>query len=105
MFMVEIADAAKFCNDSAEIWKLLGTVINIVKIAIPIAIAGVISSIGGAFLANNINSFSLKIWFGVFLVIVGVLQIYSLWLFKPESSTDTTKNKNIKNQKNNQNKS
>ena len=28
----------KFCQDSAEIWQLLGKVINIIKIAIPIII-------------------------------------------------------------------
>ena len=53
------------------------------KIAMPIAIAGIISSIGGAILANNINSSSLSIWFGIFLTIVGIMEIYSLWAFKP----------------------
>ena len=54
------------------------------KIAIPIAIAGIISSIGGALLANHTNSSSLSIWFGVFLTIVGIMEIYSLWAFKPK---------------------
>ena len=76
-----------------------------VKIAIPIAIAGVLSSIGGAFLANNINSTSLRIWFGVFLIIVGVLEIYSLWFFKDKTNNDNNKNKNTTKQKNKQNKS
>ena len=49
------------------------------KLAIPIAISGVISSIAGSLLANSINSISLKIWFGVFLIIIGILEIYSLW--------------------------
>ena len=49
------------------------------KLAIPIAISGVISSIVGSLLANSINSISLKIWFGVFLIIIGILEIYSLW--------------------------
>lgn len=62
------------------------------KIAIPIAIAGVLSSIVGAFLANNINSTSLRIWFGVFLVIVGILEIYSLWFFKEKNKINSKKN-------------
>ena len=49
------------------------------KLAIPIAISGVISSIVGSLLANSINSISLKIWFGVFLIIIGILEIYALW--------------------------
>lgn len=67
-----------------------------VKIAIPIAIAGVLSSIAGAFLANNINSTSLRIWFGVFLVIVGILEIYSLWFFKEEKKDENKTNNNSK---------
>ena len=56
------------------------------KIALPIAISGVLSSILGAFLANNLNSTSLRIWFGVFLVIVGILEIYALWFFKDKNN-------------------
>lgn len=52
------------------------------KIGLPIIIAGVLSSIGGAFLATKINSGSLSIYFGIFLIILGILQLYSLWLFK-----------------------
>lgn len=70
-----------------------------VKTAIPIAIAGVISSVGGAFLANNINSTSLRIWFGVFLVIVGILEIYSLWVFKPKSENELENQKQQKTKK------
>lgn len=51
------------------------------KIAIPIAISGIISSVAGAFLANNIKSLTLSVWFGIFLTIVGILEIYSLWFF------------------------
>lgn len=62
------------------------------KTAIPIALSGVISSVAGAFLANNINSVSLRIWFGVFLVVVGILEIYSLWIFKADNNDDNKKN-------------
>ncbi|MGN1212672.1 MAG: TSUP family transporter [Christensenellales bacterium] len=61
------------------------------KTAIPIALSGVISSVAGAFLANNINSVSLRIWFGVFLVVVGILEIYSLWIFKADNNDDNKK--------------
>lgn len=62
------------------------------KTAIPIALSGVISSVAGAFWANNINSVSLRIWFGVFLVVVGILEIYSLWIFKADNNDDNKKN-------------
>jgi len=52
------------------------------KIAIPIIIAGILSSICGSILANNIQSQNLSIWFGIFLIIIGVLQILSLWAFE-----------------------
>ncbi len=33
-----VVDASSFCKDSAQIWKLLGVVINVFKIAIPVII-------------------------------------------------------------------
>ena len=67
------------------------------KIAIPIAISGVASSILGSFLANKTSSFTLKIWFGIFLIIVGILQIYSLWLTKNNTpQSKQYKNSNVK---------
>lgn len=54
------------------------------KLALPIAISGIVSSILGALLANKISSVTLRIWFGVFLMIVGALQLYSLWLQKDD---------------------
>ena len=66
------------------------------KIAIPIAIAGVVSSIFGAMLANNINSAELSVWFGIFLIVVGILEIYSLWVFNEKStSTNSTSKKQL----------
>src|SRR5574344_162176 len=64
------------------------------KIALPIAIAGVVSSVGGAFLANSIDSSSLSVWFGIFLIIVGILELYSLWVFN-----DKDDNKNLEKRK------
>lgn len=63
------------------------------KIAIPIAIAGVVSSIFGAMLANNINSTELSVWFGIFLIVVGILEIYSLWVFNEKSTSKDNSNK------------
>ena len=60
------------------------------KTAIPIAISGVISSVLGALLANRIDSAKLSIWFGIFLIIVGILEIYSLWAF-PKTNKDNKK--------------
>ena len=33
-----VVDASSFCKNSAQIWKLLGVVINVFKIAIPVII-------------------------------------------------------------------
>ena len=74
------------------------------KTAIPIALSGVISSVAGAFFANNINSVSLRIWFGVFLVVVGILEIYSLWFFKADNNYDNKKNFSTNKTKTNKNK-
>ena len=63
------------------------------EIAIPIAIAGVVSSIFGAMLANNINSAELSVWFGIFLIVVGILEIYSLWVFNEKSTSKDNSNK------------
>ena len=63
------------------------------EIAIPIAIAGVVSSIFGAMLANNINSVELSVWFGIFLIVVGILEIYSLWVFNEKSTSKDNSNK------------
>ena len=52
------------------------------KVSIPIATSGIVSSVLGALLANQINSSILRIWFGVFLMIVGILQLYSLCLLR-----------------------
>ena len=44
------------------------------KIGIPIMIGGIITSILGSILASNITSNKLKMYFGIFLIIIGVLQ-------------------------------
>ena len=51
------------------------------KVSIPIIIAGVIFSVLGSFLANSINTFSLRKLFGIFLVALGLFQGASLYIF------------------------
>ena len=55
------------------------------KIGVPIAISGTITSIFSSILASQVKSQNLSIWFGIFLIIIGIFQIYSLWLFKKPS--------------------
>ena len=52
------------------------------RVAIPIMLTGVATSIFGSYLASIINNSSLSIWFGVFLIIVGIFNFCSIWLFK-----------------------
>lgn len=68
------------------------------KIAIPIAISGVISSIASSYLASIINAQSLSVWFGVFLIVVGIFDIYSLWAFsdKQNDKNNISNNKSLK---------
>lgn len=44
------------------------------KIGIPIMISGIITSIVGSFIATKLSSANLKIYFAIFLIIMGVLQ-------------------------------
>lgn len=45
------------------------------KIGLPIIITGILASVGASFLAVSTNNKTLKILFGVFLLIIGVMQI------------------------------
>lgn len=49
---------------------------NVVKeLVIPIALFGILGAIAGSFVANYISSESLKKFFGIFLLIVGCIEI------------------------------
>lgn len=63
------------------------------KIAIPIAIAGIVSSVLGALLANTINSGELSVWFGIFLIIVGIFDLYAMWAYKDSAKKRDNTNK------------
>lgn len=60
------------------------------KIGLPIMLSGVLSSVGGALLANVTNSQQLRVYFGVFLIVLGIMQIASLFLF-PKSLNKSKK--------------
>ena len=51
------------------------------KVAIPIIITGIVNSVGSSFLASSIDSQSLSVWFGVFLIILGVFNMISIRTF------------------------
>lgn len=49
-----------------------------VKTGIVLIIAGIIGAIGGATLAQKLDAFSLKKYFGIFLAIVALYEIYTI---------------------------
>lgn len=52
------------------------------KIGIPLIISGVIFSILGSLLANSLNTLTLKVLFGIFLVALGLFQGASLFILE-----------------------
>lgn len=52
------------------------------KTAIHLIISGVIFSVLGSLLANSLNTLTLKVLFGVFLVALGLFQAGSLFIFE-----------------------
>ena len=52
------------------------------KLALPIILTGVLGSSLGALLAKNTEGDSLKVYFGIFLLCLGVFQIFNLILNK-----------------------
>lgn len=50
------------------------------KVAIPIILIGLFASVGGALLAHNFSNQTLRTLFGVFLLIIGAWQIFSIIL-------------------------
>lgn len=66
------------------------------KFAIPIAITGIVSSIASSFLASSINSQNLSVWFGIFLIVVGIFDIYSIWAFGVKKNKNSDQKKKQK---------
>ena len=52
------------------------------KIAIPVAISGVLSALLGSVLAGMTDSSQLSLYFGIFLIVIGVFQITSIFFKK-----------------------
>lgn len=57
-----------------------------VKQSFWIIISGVLSAIGGAFLANIVEPKNLKIYFAIFLILLGIFQFISIFIFKPKEN-------------------
>ena len=57
------------------------------KASIPIMITGVISSVGSSYLANNVNSSRLSVYFGIFLIVLGIIDIVLIFVLKKEHKT------------------
>ena len=52
------------------------------KMAIPLIISGVVFSVFGSFLANSLNTLTLKVLFGIFLVALGLFQAASPFILE-----------------------
>lgn len=51
----------------------------------PIIILGIISAVGGSFLANYLEPSKLRIYFAIFLILLGIFQFVSLFFNKKKS--------------------
>ena len=69
------------------------------KIGIPIVITGAISSFFGAMLANTLTNSNLKLYFGIFLIIIGVYQVIVFIYQKVKSKLNNAKNSSTQNDK------
>ena len=63
------------------------------KVAIPVIITGVLSSLGGAYLATIIKNEKLSFWFGIFLIGIGIFQVVSLIFFKSKNLSQKNNDK------------
>lgn len=79
--MLQILDATSFCGDTAPVWNLIGTIIRIIRIAIPIVIVllGTID-LGKAVIAGEEKD--IKAAQGIFIkrLIYGVLVFFVVWI-------------------------
>ena len=93
VIIIEILDKITIITDltKTEIIKNLAIIAIIIhaknklinfKTAIPFLISGVIFSVLGSLLANSTNTLTLKVLFGIFLVMLGLFQGGSLFIFK-----------------------
>lgn len=55
------------------------------KVGIPIMLSGVVASVAGSLLATTLSNDVLKRLFGLFLLLVGVWQVLTIFLFKKKA--------------------
>lgn len=65
------------------------------KIGIPVAVSGIIGAIIGAKVSVNMDVNRLKMYFGIFLILITIYEIYSL--IKQYKISKKSNNKNIEN--------
>ena len=63
------------------------------KVAITLIISGILGAISGSLLSFKINNQNLKKYFGIFLIIIAIFQIYTF--FKQYRTQKNENNKNI----------
>ena len=65
-----------------------------IKSAWPVIMSGILSAVGGAYLANLLNPKDLKVYFAIFLIVLGVFQFVSLFIFKKNFTKKNADEKN-----------
>lgn len=60
------------------------------KIGIPIVLVGVVFSILGAFIANSISNTNLRLYFGIFLIVIGIWQVINFIVSKIKAKKTKT---------------
>lgn len=64
------------------------------KVGIPIMIVGIMFSVLGSLLANNMSNNNLRVYFGIFLLLVGVFQFVQTFINSKKNNKNN--NPNIK---------
>ena len=59
-----------------------------------VIMSGILSAVGGAYLANLLNPKDLKVYFAIFLIVLGVFQFVSLFIFKKNFTKKNADEKN-----------
>ena len=65
--------------------------------AIPIAVSGIITSVLASIFISNVSGATLRFWFAIFLIVIGVFQTISIFIFKENSKKSNFENKTPKN--------
>ena len=65
-----------------------------IKSGWPVIMSGILSAVGGAYLANLLNPKDLKVYFAIFLIVLGIFQFVSLFIFKKNFTKKNADEKN-----------